>query len=784
MRKVLIALLSILVVAAVLVVGGILHVRGIKPDYDLAVQATGLQQPVEVWRDSAGVPHVWAGSDADLYFAQGYAHAQERLWQMELFRRVGEGRLAEVFGASMLDTDKFLRTIGLWRSAGLNEGRLPPDVRALLAAYAAGVNAWIDGHAGPLPPEFTVLRIKPEHWTVRNTLAVEKIMSLDLSLYEGAASLTQAARLLGSEKAKYLMPSDPAWAATIVDTQISRNTKPISHIMRMPQIPDIPEPAARLLDALSITRASNAWVIGGTRTQSGKPIVANDMHLALRQPGVWYLMALHAPDMDVVGMTLPGVPNVIAGHNQAVAWGFTNVMLDDVDFFIERRDPADSARYLVPGGSQPFTILSDSIRVKGHAQPVLFTVRLTRHGPILNDVESRLRGADQIAMQWAAADTSHSLQAFPRFNRAHNARELLDAIRYFDNPHQNIVYADTAGSFGYQMGGRIPLRGAGKLPPILPVPGWTGEWDWHGYLPFAQQPRDTDPARGFVVTANNRQVRSAVGDLISNDWELPYRAMRIRELILAQQKHDWRSVHGMQMDVKDLLALRYKAVAADAARRAGRADVAQDLTTWTGVAERTSHAAAYFYVWYEMLRREIAGNLFGTTGRTLSRNALNTVLDSGRVGWAGAAGRRTLDSLTRVAMLRADSVARGKAWGDLHKVRIVHALSGVVTVEKLLDLDVGPAPHRGSPTTVDVAHYSGSAFPITTSYGPSQRHVVDMADVDGSGGFILPSGESGLPGSEHYSDMFTRWRRGGLWRIPLDRDAAQARTVHKMVLKP
>ncbi|HEX6559831.1 MAG TPA: penicillin acylase family protein, partial [Longimicrobiales bacterium] len=252
MRKVLIAVAILLLLAAATVVGGILHVRSVKPDYDQAIAGARVAEPVEIWRDSAGVPHVWAHSEADLYFAQGYTHAQERLWQMELFRRVGEGRLSEVFGESMLDTDKFLRTMGLWRAAALNEARLTPEARRLMEAYVAGVNLWIDRHEGPLPPEFTILRIKPEHWQVRNTLAIEKIMSLDLSLYESAAALTQAVRRIGVEKAKWLQPSDPAWGPTIVATP-----RITGKAVAFAEVPQMPRAAAELLDALSITRASN-----------------------------------------------------------------------------------------------------------------------------------------------------------------------------------------------------------------------------------------------------------------------------------------------------------------------------------------------------------------------------------------------------------------------------------------------------------------------------------------------------------------------------------------------
>ena len=293
-------------------------------------------------------------------------------------------------------------------------------------------------------------------------------------------------------------------------------------------------------------------------------------------------------------------------------------------------------------------------------------------------------------------------------------------------------------------------------------------------------PAAHNPLNGYAVTANNRQARSAVGDLIGSDWDMPYRAARITEMVRANNAHDAASVHRMQLDVTDLLALKYKRHAAAAARVAGRPEAARLLEQWDAVAARDSRAAPYFYLWYEHLRREVPSSLYGQRGRYFPRDAMNAVLDSGRVLWATERGKELLDSLAVVSMRHADSVVRGKTWGEMHQVVAVHVMGEVAALDKLLDLNVGPQPHQGSPTTVNVAQYVGDKVPIRTSYGPSERHVVDMADIDGAGGFILPTGQSGLPASPHYSDMFARWRNGGLWLIPLDRAAAEARAVHRM----
>ncbi len=760
----------VLVLVSVVMIGGIgsvWYVRTARPATEGTIELAGLTAEVEVWRDALSVPHVWASSEKDLLFAQGFLHAQERLWQMELFRRVAQGRLAEVLGSGLVSTDRFLRTIGLWRAAGAQEATLSAESRRRLEAYAAGVNAWLGERPGALPPELLALRIEPEPWTVRHSLALEKIMAWDLSLYPGAAALTRAASRLDSAKLRLFQEAYPSWGPTILEATI----------------PEAPAMAAALLDAGSMTRASNAWVVGGSRTRSGKPILANDMHLSLRAPSLWYLMALHGGGYDVAGMTLPGVPFVVAGHNRAVAWGYTNAMLDDVDFFLERVDPSDSMRYLTPTGSARFVIVPETLRVKGIEKAEVFTVRLSRHGPVLPELSAR-KGQDVVAMRWAAQDPSYTLDAIPALNRATNWDDFLAAVQRFDNPHQNVVYADTSGTFGYAMGGRIPVRGSDRLPPILPVPGWTGEWDWMGYMPFERHPVMKNPAQGYVVTANNRQAAGAEASLISSDWEPPFRAYRIREMIRSGNAIDAHAVHGMQLDVRDALAERYRGRAVQAARAAGASGAARALESWNLAADSGSRGAALFYVWYEELRRTVGGVLLDRTGGSLPSKVLNLMLDSGSLPWLGTQGTAAFDSLSQAAARVANSAAAGKVWGDLHTVVAEHALAAAPALERMFGLSLGPEPAGGSPTTVNVSHYSGVRFPVRAAYGPSQRHVVDMADVDGAGGFILPTGQSGLPFDRHYRDQWKLWKHGGLWRIPLDRAAAERVTVQRLWLRP
>lgn len=777
----------VVLLLALVAVGGVLYLRTALPAYEGRVTLAGLAGPVDVGWDSLGIPHVRAGSMEDLAFTQGWLHARDRLWQMELMRRVAAGRLAEVLGGELEPTDRFLRTLGLWRATADAAGRLDPTVRRWYDAYVAGVNARIADPRGALPPEFVVLGFRPEPWTLRHSLSIEKVMSLSLSSYEHGAEMTGALSALGRERARHLLVDYPAWGA---------------HIQGGPRPLAVPPTAAMLLDGFSVASASNAWAVAGARTTSGKPILANDPHLELRSPSIWYLMALHASgggavdsagpigrlalrDLDVAGATLPGTPLVVLGHNRAIAWGMTNAYVDDADFFIERLDPADPTRYLTPDGSRPFEVVPETLWVKGRDEPVLFDVRRTRHGPVMTEAEDRL-GDEVIAVQWTALAPTGTATALAMLNLARDWDEVVAAVDRFDDPHQNVVYADTAGNIGYYMGGTVSLRANGARPPVLPVPGWDGAWDWSGALPIERHPHALNPERGYVVTANNRQAAGEVGDLVSTDWQEPFRAVRIEEMIEAAGIMDVDAVHRMQLDVRDALAVRYLDRAIRAAEAAGLDERVRMLQDWEGDATADSRAAAYFYNWYERLRADLAADLYGRPGGYFPRNPMMSILESRAVPWREDP-EAAFRSLAEEAARRADDAVGERRWSELNRVAHAHALGQVGILERTLGLNIGPVGHHGSPTTVNVAHYAlmfpAGPVPWTTRAGPSLRHVVDMAALDERGGFIIGTGQSGLPFSGHYADQFRAWRTGGLSAIPLTRAAAEASLVQWLRLE-
>jgi penicillin amidase len=759
-----------------------------------------------VLRDSVGIPHVWAESVRDLALAQGFVTAQDRLWQMELFRRVAEGRLSEVFGEATVATDRFLRTLGMARAAERQLAALSDEHRDLLNAYVAGVNAAVEAWRGPWPPEFLVLGARPEPWTATQALAIEEIMAWDLSEYRSGLDYLGAVEALGAEGAERVRRRYPPWAPTIVEDwpeggreewlrpaaveeptaaapgEVSRAEESADGAGRSPEEGDRARLAASalppasglpFLEAVAVVRASNAWVVGPERSSSGKPILANDMHLALDAPNIWYLVGLHAPGLDVVGMSLPGIFGVVAGHTPSVAWGFTNAYVDDADFFVERVDPEDPDRYLTPWGSEPFESRTEVVRVKGRDAPDTVVVRHTRHGPVMTPVEPAA-GGELLSLRWIAHDNSGTVGGILALNSATGVDEVVEALRDFTNPHQNVVFADTAGRWGYWMAGRVPLRRSGG-PLLLPAPGWTGEHDWVGDLPFEEHPHVLEPERGFVVTANHRQTREPVGDLVTDGtWAEPYRAIRIAELIEARPLHDAESMHHIQMDVGSAFVTRHLGLAVRAFRLAGLGDLAGHLEGWDGLADVEGDEPTLFHAWLAGVRSRMRQALYRGEG--------NGYLPTAAVARSLVAGEVSEEILREAAQDAAGYA--GTPWGAAHLLDIDHPLASVPVVGDLLGFGRSDVPSPGGPHSPNVADHGGSSPPFRVRHGPSQRHVVDLADPDGSGGFVIPGGQSGWPGARHSWDQLGLWRNGGLVPLPLSREAVEARTTSRLRLLP
>ncbi len=519
-----------------------------------------LSGPVEVFRDAWGVPHLYAGSAADLCFAQGFVHAQDRLWQMDFQRRLVAGRLAEVLGPAVVGVDRSLRVLGMYRVAEAEVSLLSAEARREAEAYASGVNAAIERQ--PLPVEFTLLRYRPYPWRAADSLCWAKMMSWALSVnWESELLRARLIEVLGVERAAQL---EPLLASPIVTGGERRPAHPYGPLPPR-NAAQGREGAAQADSAPEIhmpstpgTPGSNNWVIAGAHTASGKPLLANDMHLLVSAPAIWYENHLVCTDpgspVDVTGVSFPGIPFVVAGHNDRVAWGFTNGFPDVQDLFVEHlRRTERGVEYEHRGQWLPAEVRREEIRVKGEAA-VTEEVIVTVHGPVINRLAVGLAmqpGADglpeqPLALCWTSLTPHPMVESLRAMNRASSCAEFREALRGWVAPTQNVVYADTDGNIGYTFAGRVPIRPRGE--GRVPAPGWTGEYDWAGWIPFEELPHQQNPAEGYIVSANNQPVDESYPYFIGREFALGDRAGRIAELIRSGSAIKPSDIRIMQLD--------------------------------------------------------------------------------------------------------------------------------------------------------------------------------------------------------------------------------------------
>lgn len=800
-----------------------------------------LGSEVVVRVDSLAVPHIHAESLGDAFFAQGYLHAEHRLFQMEILRRTAQGRLAELFEQELLPADRWLRTLDLWRAAGRSLASAGARELELLEAYAAGVNAWLADHRESLPPEFLLLGFEPEPWSAHAALAVGKVMALDLSPWSLEIERYQARRLLDGQRFAFLEGGYPRWAPTILDEPVSvprpagGSERPVGslaseasppgrsgHRERSPGVAGEARaavvglggvesrPRARLpteiLPGLPGGGASNAWALDGSRTSTGHPLLANDMHLGLRAPAVWYLVGIHAPEAGyvVAGLSIPGAPGVIVGYNRDVAWGFTNGVVDDMDFTVEEVD-AGGQRYREGGSWRGFDVRRETIRVRGRSEPVEYRVRETVRGPLASDA---LPGVESpLSVAWTAARATTEFRGILAMNRARSAAEMDRAIRLFTSPQQNVVYATASDTVAYRLSGTVPLRRSGQSgsypldePPEGPL--WPGVW-----------PRDRMPAlsrarNGYVATANNLQAPDLYG-VLGVDYPLPFRARRIVDRLSGARQWGVREMLELQRDTRSLLGDRLAERAVRAMRRAGLETAAGTIAGWDRRVDVDSRGAALFYLWLFRLRDLVAADEYraASSGGGLPERAHfpdgallrlleETGSDSARALWAddvSTSGRETLAELEERAARSAVREAAGRSWGEIHLEVHAHPLGRVPWLDALFGFNVGPVPGPGGPHTVRPDDWDrwraldGSAWrtPLESRHGPSERFIAVLDAERGSRGyFMLPTGQSGNPFSKHYRDMLPRWLAGELAPVPLEESAVRSRTVRTFRLVP
>ncbi|GAB4346030.1 MAG: penicillin acylase family protein [Candidatus Abyssubacteria bacterium] len=789
MRKINIAVLSVL---CVLVIAGVaayvwveVELRRSLPQLSGVITLEGISEQVVIYRDEYGIPHIHAQNRGDLMFAVGYVSAQDRLWQMDVTRRAATGRLAEIFGERLIEADLLVRILGLEHTAKRQLTLLSPDTLAALRAFSDGVNASME-RLSALPPEFRLLKYRPEPWQPSDALAISRLLAWQLSKdFESELILGRVAAKLGEGVAAELAPTYPSDGPFII---------PAGEFDRMDTA--FLERSARVLkEFVGHPGGSNSWVIGPAWTRSGAPILANDPHLnGTRMPSIWYYVHLVGGGYDVIGALAPGMPLPIIGHNRRIGWGLTNMTADIQDIFVERLNPNDPLQYEYDGRWVDMDTRLERIGFRteeGGLSVIARQVRRTIHGPLMNDVTPGVSHA--ISLCWTGFEPTADFEALPGVCLARNWKEFRRALNEFGAAPQNFIYADIDGNIGYQGAGIVPIRSGGSS--WMPREGWKSERMWSGRIPFEQMPSVLNPRAGYIVTANNRVVGDEYPHFISAYWAPRFRYERIAELIESDGPYDTNSVARMQSDSVSLLAplmLGKVMPALSSLDDPVEREAGMMLRQWD-YKNTTDSVAATIY--HEFMLNFAMNTFADEMGRDLAERYLSEYylwlerfvkLMEEDSRWFDDRGTEALESRDDVALRSfRETVASLKRrlgkdvsewkWGKVHTVEFRHPLESNRLARWLFN--VGPFPFPGDGETVNRATFAFDK-PYDVTMVASIRHVMDFSQLERTLG-IHTTGQSGSPASRHYSDFTARWLAGEY--ITLTMDAADYGDADKVL---
>ena len=815
-RKILIGILVVILALSLLLVILIpYNIARSFPQTDGQIQVEGLDAPVEIYRDSFGVPHIYASTSHDLFFAQGYVHAQDRFWQMDFWRHIGSGRLSELLGDSLIETDQVLRTLGFARIAQEEIETFDPTSKAILESYSEGVNAYLKDHQGAdLSLEYLVLKAtnpdyKPEPWEPLHSVTWGKVMAWDLG--GNMDGEIEKALLLGSltpEQVADLVPPYPENKPVIVpgfQASAGMENRDIIAGLQQVNLSRLSQSVKGKLDLLDsllgprgVGIGSNSWAVSGDLTATGNPLLANDPHLAAQMPAIWYEVGLHCTTQvecpyQVRGFSFAGVPGVIIGHNERIAWGFTNVGPDVQDLYIEKINPANPNQYEVNGEWVDMELVSETIKLPGGEEEPL-TVRYTRHGPIISDTTyldedfAIYAGVDlpenyALALRWTALEPNKLFRAIWQFNRASNWNEFREASRDFAAPAQNLLYADVDGNIGYQMPGDIPIRAKGD--GSLPVPGWMDEYEWTGYIPFEEKPFSYNPPEGYIVTANNAVVDADYTYLIATVFAHGYRAQRIVDMIVgAPGPIDSAYIQKMQGDNLDLNAEFLVPILLEIPVGIENEAYREVLVGWDYQTHMDSAAAALFEVfWKNLMELTFQDELpEGTEPGGGSRwfEVFVDLVEKRDDTWWDIPTTTPIedrDFIFSMAFAAAVNELRselgddpaGWTWGDLHTLNLVNqslGSTGISVIDALFNR--GDYRISGGTAIVNATGWDATKDdPYVVRSLPSMRMIVDLDSMENSL-TIHTTGQSGHAYHAHYVDMTDLWRniqyKGMLWK--------------------
>ncbi len=789
-----ITLVTIAVLLAVVLLAGVIAVPALRksglPELNGEKSLSALTAEVKVIRDERGVPHIYASNEHDLYFMTGYITAQERLWQMDMVRHATQGRLSELFKRDMFETDIFLRALGMQEKSRMVLEKEDPEILATLQAYADGVNAWITECGKKLPPEFRVLGYEPEPWTMVDITNIIGFIGWDLasSNLSNEISNYKLGMKLGAEKAAELIAD---W--NLVDEVVfpdfrlddKLTDKALKAVSSMEKLEEL---------GIVTLSGSNNWAVSGSRSETGKPILSNDMHLGFNVPGFWLQVHQVIPGkLNVTGVLFPGEPFIIAGHNDRIAWGMTNLGVDDIDLFVETVDSTGN-NYLYNGEWLPFRDVEHTLKMTDDSSQTR-VLRYTHHGPVI----SGMQNIDDVvlSMCWSGYDYSDEIKAVYLLNRAGNWDEFRTALSHFKSISQNFAYADVDGNIGLNTGGGVPVR---KGTGLLPRRGDTDEYEWKGYVPFELLPSSFNPEEGFISSANQRTVDSSYPFFISGEFSMPYRIMRIREMAGEKQ------VLGIE-DFKRMITDNHSAYAkmltpvilkgAEALSDPGETErkAIEELRVWNYAMDASLVAPTLF----EFIRMEMAYQLLGDEldelyGAALGRQHdfyLYRLMKEGPDGWVDNVNTPEEESLETIiarsisAALDTLTARYGEygeqwQWGRIHTITLEHPMGGVKILDRVLKLNSDTYGVGGSYHTVEPYAFRDN---FKAHHGASERHIFNTADWDKSL-TVIPTGTSGIPGSPFYLSQTETYINNGFYSEPFSDAAVEAAKKYEMIFRP
>lgn len=836
--KALLIFLGVIAVLAVIIAGAwFWFTRQAHPNTDGTIRVAGLQQPVEIVRDAFGVAHIYANSTDDLFFAQGYTHAQERFWQMEFQRRTAAGRLSEIFGETTLETDRYLRHFGFIESTEGAYALLDPETKQAIDAYARGVNAYIaNRRPAQLGLEFAFLGLQGTEWEIEPWTPIDSMSWAYMMIFDQGGRPNQDLQVanmigaMGVERFNDLRPpfrddrptiinsSDIDFLSETSDAPLSALTDAeLSYLLDLSQVvatgQDLPPLLAEIMTPYGA--GSNSFAISGERTDTGDPILANDPHMGVRMPALWYEVGMHCVQKsadcpyEFRGFSLPGVPGILIGHNDRIAWGLTNAAFDAEDVFIERINPENPNQYEVNGEWVDMEIRREEIVVNGWDKPDVIFVRKTRNGVVASDslvTASRFGATDEgtepfaLSFAWTGLEPVQTFRAVQMIIRSQNWDDFLAAAEYFEAGKQNLLYADVDGNIGYIMPGKVPVRAGGD--GSIPVPGWNDDYIWTGFIPFEDAPRVLNPEQGFIVTANHPQVRAEdYPYLIARFQDQGQRAQRINDMILSDaDRINLEDAQAIQTDNGSVSALEVIPYLRQLTIEDPTVAAARDrLVGWGGQMHQDSaEAALYNLFWVRLIANTYNDELlpdYYPDGKDGTADSMYFLLQEPEKGWWDDVRTADIVETRDDILLRslAEAHAEGIAtlgddmdawkWGDLHTITFrsdTLGSSGISFIEDIFNR--GPYATSGSESVPQKTCWNvNNGFEVTCI--PALRQIIDLGNLDNSL-MVQSLGQSGHPMHPHYDDLIEMWRNLQYHPSNWSREAAESGEHELLVLEP